>query len=205
MAPSMSRRRQDEPAESEADAGARATSLAAARRAELGDFDRLYREHFDALWRTARALGVPERHLEDVVQEVFIVAMRRADSYQGTASVRRWMVGILIKVAAGTRRKAKRDAAPLPEVLVDDDPRMDPGQRAMASQARDLLLEILDAMEEPQRTVWVLTESEKLSAREIADVLHVSPNTVSSRLRLARQHFDRHLNRLRAQSRWRRS
>lgn len=172
-------------------------------RSESLDFDRLYREHFRSLWRTARALGVTEASAPDVVQEVFIIAMRRAASFEGRSTVRRWLVGILIKVSASHRRKAKRDE-PLPETLIDTR-EGGPAQSAMANQAKDILLEILDDMEPNQRTVWVLTEAEGLSAQAIAEMLDTSPNTVSSRLRLARKQFDRHLARVRARDRWRQS
>ena len=167
------------------------------------DFDSLYREHFRGLWRTARALGIPERAVEDVVQEVFIVAMRRASSFEGRSTVRRWLVGILIKVAASHRRKQKR-VEELPETLEDTEAH-GPATAAMAREAHDILLEILQAMEPHQRTVWVLTEAEGMSASAIGDLLEVSPNTVSSRLRLARKQFDRQLARIRARDQWRQS
>jgi len=165
------------------------------------DFDSLYRGNVDALWRMARALGVPSAHVEDAVQEVFVIAMRRADSFEGRSTVRRWLIGILVKVAAKYRRKLARENEQLPETLVDEG--QTPAQRAEQRQARDLLLEVLDHLEEKQRTVWVLTEAEKLSARAIGELLGVSPNTVSSRLRLARKQIDRQLARIRAQNRWR--
>ena len=37
-----------------------------------------FRDHFDALWRLALRLGVPHAQADDVVQEAFITAERRA-------------------------------------------------------------------------------------------------------------------------------
>jgi RNA polymerase sigma-70 factor (ECF subfamily) len=50
-------------------------------------------------------------------------------------------------------------------------------------------------MDEDKREVFVLAEIEALSVVEIADVLGVNLNTVYSRLRTARQTFQRALER----------
>ena len=38
------------------------------------DFDAVYEQHFDLVWRTARRLGVPESAADDVVQDTSIAA-----------------------------------------------------------------------------------------------------------------------------------
>ena len=40
-------------------------------------FDALYDEHFAFVWRSLKRLGVPVAALDDAVQDVFIVALRR--------------------------------------------------------------------------------------------------------------------------------
>ena len=68
-----------------------------------------------------------------------------------------------------------------------------------AKEAAQHLLRFLNALPEPQRVAFVLSELEELTAMEIGELLNESSNTISSRLRLARQEFERMQKRLRAQ------
>jgi RNA polymerase sigma-70 factor (ECF subfamily) len=68
-----------------------------------------------------------------------------------------------------------------------------------------MLMDILDAMDEDQRTVFVLAEIEQMPVPEIATAIGENTSTTYSRLRLARKDYDRQLARLRARDEWRRS
>jgi RNA polymerase sigma-70 factor (ECF subfamily) len=56
----------------------------------------------------------------------------------------------------------------------------------------------LGDLDEKKREVLVLSELEELTAPEIAEALGINLNTVYSRLRLAREEFDRVAARYRA-------
>ena len=43
----------------------------------------IYREYFAFVHRSLRRLGTPEHALEDACQDVFLVAMRRLDEFEG--------------------------------------------------------------------------------------------------------------------------
>jgi RNA polymerase sigma-70 factor (ECF subfamily) len=64
-------------------------------------------------------------------------------------------------------------------------------------QARRLLDLILDRLPEEQRTVFVLSEIEGMTAPEVAAIVGVPLGTVSSRLRRAREQFHVEAARLR--------
>lgn len=170
---------------------------ASAKRNEL---DELYRSHFDSMWRMARALGVPQHQLDDVVQETFLIALRNHEGFEGRSSLRTWLTGILVRVATKYRRARKMDA--LTSEPCDTAQQAD--EAIAQTQARQLLLRLLGELTEKNRQVWVLTEIEKLSAHQIAEALGVSPNTVSSRLRLARKQLERQLVRHKAREGYRR-
>src|SRR5262245_19509490 len=97
----------------------RATEKAAA--GAFPDFPTLYQSHFDFVWRSLRRLGVPEAALDDAHQEVFLVAHRRLDQFQGRSTFKTWLFGILLNVVRRHRRSRRRDAShdPLPDTLVD--------------------------------------------------------------------------------------
>src|ERR1700722_16791744 len=58
-------------------------------------FAQIYESSFAFAWRTARRLGTPEANLDDVVQEIFMVAHRRQGDFEGRSSVKTWLYGIV--------------------------------------------------------------------------------------------------------------
>ncbi|WP_236606699.1 RNA polymerase sigma factor [Sandaracinus amylolyticus] len=172
--------------------------------ADVPSFDEVYDAHVDFLWRSARALGVPPTAIDDVLQDVFVVVHRRLPEFEGRAAMRTWLARILVRVIQEHRRRFRRkqDHAELPDDVVDATS-AGPHEEVARAQAVRLLGEILSAMTEEQRTVFVLAEIEQMPVPEIATALDVNVNTVYSRLRLARREYERHLARLRAKDAWR--
>ena len=85
-------------------------------------FEVLCDTHVDFVWRIARRLGVAEAALDDAVQEVFLVAHRRAAEFEGRGTVRAWLYGIVRRVARDPRpsRRERYDAQGTPDAV---DPR----------------------------------------------------------------------------------
>lgn len=160
----------------------------------------MVREHHRVIWRVARRLGVPQSHCDDAVQHVFMIAADRLDDVK-IGSERSFLIGTAIRVAANARRLAhvRReqgeddtslhvDPAPNAEALVD--------QKRM----RELLDEVLDALDDDLREVLVLHELEGLPAPAIAELLSLPVGTVASRLRRAREEFQSCARRVRARA-----
>ncbi len=173
-------------------------------------FDDVYDEHFAFVWRSARALGVPDHAVDDVAQEIFVTVHAHLDDFEGRSSLRTWIYGIARNVVRGHRRAGRKhdrggspNEAPVdPDSLVD--PReKDPENRAARAQAARVLVALLDTLDDDKREVFVLAELEQLTVPEIADMLEEKPNTVYSRLRLAREAFAAAAERHRARDTWR--
>lgn len=160
--------------------------------------EEIYDLFFDFIWRSARRMGVSEGSVDDVVQEVFIVAHRRLGDFEGRSSIKTWLFGILLRVVSDHRRTLRRKGglAPLPEGLAADDG--GPDERVETNQRVALLHRLLASLDEDKRTVFVLAELEQMTAPEIADALGVKLNTVYSRLRAGRKKFDAALSAHRA-------
>jgi RNA polymerase sigma-70 factor (ECF subfamily) len=167
-------------------------------------FAELYEAHFTFVWRSARRLGTPEPNLDDVVQEIFVVAFRRQDEFEGRSSVKTWLYGIVFNVVRAHRREL---AQKHPQALDGErrvDPRLlvdgadGPQERASKREAARVLDRFLDGLDEDRRTVFVLAELEQLTAPEIAAIVSAPLNTVYSRLRLARIDFAKAIARHRA-------
>ncbi len=172
-------------------------------------FEELYRAQFSFAWRGVRALGIASEAIDDVVQEIFVIAHRKLPEFEGRSSARTWLSGIMLNVVRHHRRTTGRrrpyELSRDPPTDVDSLPTADrsPHEVALAHEATRLLERILDDLDEKKREILVLVELEELSAPEVAEILGVSVNTVSSRLRLARQDFEKLAARYRARERWR--
>lgn len=160
-------------------------------------FERVYREHFEFVWRTLRALGVRESAIDDALQDVFIVVHRRLPEFEGRASVRTWTYEIARRVAMRYRTRAARHDArhsDLPPLAAHDD--LDGAlDQAMAA---DVMKKFLWQLDEDRRQAFVLSEFGELPGREIAETLDVNMNTIYARIRSARTELDRLAKRMHA-------
>jgi RNA polymerase sigma-70 factor (ECF subfamily) len=182
----------------------------AARRAPRPTFAEIYESCFAFAWRTARRLGTPEDNLDDVVQEIFMVAHRRQHEFEGRSSIKTWVYGIVFNVVRAHRRElgakhphtldAARRADPDDVVDAADGPH----ERAAKREAARFIDRFLATLDDDRRDVFVLAELEQVTAPEIAALLGAPLNTVYSRLRLARLEFSKAVTRHRARDTWRR-
>jgi RNA polymerase sigma factor (sigma-70 family) len=160
-------------------------------------FEALYRDNYAFVWRCARRMCVDEGELEDVIQDVFVIAYRRLDSLVPGIAPSTWLYGIMRNVvrnrARGRGRQQRRVGALAQEVDASErDRQRRETQLAERLLAGQQLLGFLRELDESQRAVFVLAELEGHSAKEIAAALAINPNTASSRLRLARRAFCAH-------------
>ena len=167
---------------------------------EIPSFERIYEELFDFVWRSARRLGVIESAVDDVVQDTFVVVHRRLADFEQRSTLKTWVFAILMRVVADHRRTLRRKGglATLPDDEVLGDPGTGPVEALEHRQAARLLHALLDELDDEKRTVFVLAELEELGAPEIAELLAIPVNTVYSRLRAAREAFEKALGRHRA-------
>ncbi|PKN45566.1 MAG: sigma-70 family RNA polymerase sigma factor [Deltaproteobacteria bacterium HGW-Deltaproteobacteria-20] len=154
--------------------------------------------HYDFIWRLLRRLGVSADATDDATQEVFMVAMRRVEDIQ-TGAERSFLFGVALRVASDRRRAQARCR----EVVTDVEPEgraSAPGPDELTDQrrAREALDELLAAMPEDLRVVFVLYELEGMTTGQIADLAGIPVGTAASRLRRARDEFRQLVQRFRA-------
>jgi RNA polymerase sigma-70 factor (ECF subfamily) len=152
----------------------------------------LFERQASFVWRAVRGLGVPQAQLDDAVQDVFLVAHRRHADFRRDTSERAWLFQIARHVARNCRRTVRRKGGLLPlEESMQATSSPSPHEQVARQQALQVLLAFLERLDEPKREVFVLIELAELSAQEAADALGVKLNTVYSRLRLAREQWQR--------------
>jgi len=159
-----------------------------AARTGTAAFRALFDAHHDFVWRSLVHLGVSTAHVDDAVQEVFLVVHRRLGDYDPATPMRGWLWGIARHVAHNARRGDAREARK--RARVAELPPPTAAHDASASD-RELVLAALAQLDDPLREVLLLCDVEGFSAPELGMALGLSPNTISSRLRIARERFAR--------------
>jgi RNA polymerase sigma-70 factor (ECF subfamily) len=171
-------------------------------------FAEVYHEYFDFIWRSARRLGVRETAIEDFVQEIFLIVHRQLPGFEGRSTLRTWLYGIVLRAVREHRRVSVRADARRGFASEDDrdgrpDARALPDEQIALAQAAGILERVLDEMPPERREVFVMSELEQMTIPEISALTGEKLNTVYSRLRLAREEFERSAARYRARDSWR--
>jgi RNA polymerase sigma-70 factor (ECF subfamily) len=152
------------------------------------NFDELFEANYGFVCRVLHSMGVDAASVEDLAQDVFVVLHRRLSEYDEQRDVRSWLWGIARRVASMHERtsfRAQRKLRAIPDAPL---PRR-PDERVELREDAEFVREVLAAMPDEQREVFVLTEIEAMSAPQIAEALGLKLNTVYSRLRTARERF----------------
>ena len=168
-------------------------------------FEAVYEHYFDFVWRSVRRLGLRDAAVDDAVQETFMVIHRRLASFEGRSSLRTWIFGIALRVVQGQRRsiRRKREVEPLRESQAGPAPSPSPHDEVAKREAVAVLHGFLDELDDDKRAVFILAELEQMSVPEIAAALGEKANTIYSRLRLAREAFNKAVARHRARESFR--
>ncbi len=159
----------------------------------------LIRDHFDAVWRTLRRLGLSDADADDGAQQVFIVASQKLAQI-ANGRERAFVIGVAYKVASNSRRNLGRrpDEADQDEVAAAVCGAPNPEELLQKREARALMDRVMAVMPLEARTVFVLYELEELEGREISELLDVPLGTVWTRLHKARKLFEKQVAKLRA-------
>jgi RNA polymerase sigma-70 factor (ECF subfamily) len=157
----------------------------------------IFEEYFDYVWTTLRYLGAREADLEDLTHEVFMRVFDRLDHFDTARPMRPWLFAFAYRIASEQRRLTRRrgevlgsgveavDASPSAELAME------------RAEERKLTLEALEAIELSRRAVFVLHELDDVPIPSVAEALGIPIPTAYSRLRLAREDFQKALRRLR--------
>ena len=165
---------------------------------DLAAFAAFYVDHASFVWSCVRRLGVSEDQVEDAVQDTFITAFRRLDSYLGQASERAWLYGIARRIASRYRRsmvRRSRKHIAYAQFRTQGRPGQLRGTHDLGERiaSRAVIESGLQCLDDDKRAVFLLSELHGMSAPEVADALDVPVTTVESRLKSARKRFRSYL------------
>ncbi len=153
------------------------------------EFEAIFRAHAPYVWRTLRTLGVHPSHLDDALQETFLVVYQRLGEFRGEAELKTWVYAVTYRVAQNFRRKVLRhfSHAEVPLSAASSGP--SPADQLETGQMARFVAGFCEKLPIERRDVFVLCLLEERSVPEAASLLGVNLNTVYSRLRVARLEF----------------
>ncbi|MBS2029567.1 MAG: RNA polymerase sigma factor [Deltaproteobacteria bacterium] len=150
----------------------------------------LYATHLPFVRRAVAHLAGPDLEHDDLVQDVFVQAVKSHHTFESRSSVQTWLYGIALRVVGNARRRAKfRRLLGLQAKQEPQAPSTDASQLLDRAQTRASVHRILERLPEKKRTVLVLHELEGVPGEEIAEILQCPVGTVWTRLHHARRQF----------------
>src|SRR6186997_2186965 len=158
------------------------------RQGELGAFEELYRQHAGRLFSLAvRMLGNPA-DAEDMLQEIFLSAHRKLESFRGEAALGTWLYRLAMNQILDHVRSRAARTGQLTDGLDDATVLADASGHRLADRAIDRidLERALAELPEGCRAAFVLHDIEGLEHREVSEVLGIAEGTSKSQVHKAR-------------------
>ena len=169
----------------------RADELALVERCRQGDlaaFEQIYRAHSGRLYSVAyRMVGNPA-DAEDLLQDIFLAAHRKLDSFRGDSALGTWLYRLATNLCLDHLRSRGARSSGLTDPLDDEIGLADAGSRGLAERTvtRMDLERALARLPEGCRAAFVLHDIEGLEHREVAEALGIAEGTSKSQVHKAR-------------------
>lgn len=160
--------------------------VVAVRRGDAAAFDALVRRYLRRAHAVAYRLLQHREDAEDLVQDAFMTALEKIDTFQTGRPFGPWFFRILTNRGQNLRAaRARRATLPLPAET--ETPAPSPVDDAERAELRAWLDDALARLPERQRLIVQFFELDGLSGAEIAEILEIPPATVRWNLHQARK------------------
>lgn len=166
--------------------------MRASARDLVAEIEQIYRDRYVSLCRVATTVTGRVETAREAVQDGFALALKRRDEFRGEGSLEGWVARIVLRAALDVRRRRPSEPAELDglgsEVLLWA-PELPHGDRDPA------LAVALRALPPRQRQAVFLRYFADLTHAQVAEMLGISPGTVSALLHQARTALAQRLER----------
>jgi RNA polymerase sigma-70 factor, ECF subfamily len=167
----------------------KAAALERVRRAQTGDvdaFELLYREHSPRIYALCLRLKAGDTSdATELLQDVFIKAWRRLDTFRGDSAFVSWLHRLAVNtMLENARSDQRRTARVLP---MEDTSRLAGAARSSGVEARMDMESAIASLPKGARLAFVLHDIEGYQHQEIAEQLSVTVGTVKAQLHRARR------------------
>lgn len=144
------------------------------------------RKYREPLYFHARYIVKDHQEAYDVVQEVFIKAMRETRIFDEEFKIKAWLFRVTSNLCFNQVRNRKRRGAILDTMMKPEAFGAKQLESVFAGQQREEVMASLEELSDDHKEILLLRYYDDLSYAEIADVLQVKLGTVMSRLSRAR-------------------
>ena len=167
----------------------KAAALERIRRAQTGDvdaFELLYREHSPRVYALCLRLKAGDKSdATELLQDVFIKAWRRLDTFRGDCAFSSWLHRLAVNaMLENARSDQRRTARVLP---MEDTSRLAGTARTSGVESRMDMESAIASLPKGARLAFVLHDVEGYQHQEIAEQLSVTVGTVKAQLHRARR------------------
>ena len=177
--------------------------IAAIRGGDASRFEELVRRYQTRLFSTARRYARREDEVEDIVQEVFLKAFSKLDSWRGEAPFEHWLMRLAVRTCYDFLRSHQRNREHSLSEFTDQETDWletfvaTPGANPVdADAARSLVNRVLEQLSPANRMVITLLELEDRPVKEIAELTGWSVPLVKVRAFRARAEMKKILQRM---------
>jgi len=165
-------------------------------------FRKLVAAYQQRVFNTAVSLLQDQNIAEDISQEVFITVFKSILSFNEKSSLSTWIYRITVNKCLDHLRAKKRQKRQgmfsrifnteddLPEPRVFDHP----GILLERKEDARYLFEAIETLPGKQKTVFILTQVEELSQKEIAEIMNLSIKAIESLLQRAKANLRKKLS-----------
>lgn len=148
-------------------------------------FEELFAAECGYVLRTLRRLGVHERDVEDLAQDVFLAVHHRFSDYDPARPARPWLFAFAFRAASNYKRLARHRREAHEDVEAAGAPEQE--RSLEADQQRRLLLRALQTLDLKHRAAIVAVDLDQVPPKDAAAAMGISLNTLYSRVRNGRQ------------------
>ena len=167
--------------------------IAAVLKGETASFEPLVKKYQSRIFAMARRYARRESEVEDIVQEVFIKAFQKLDTYRAEAPFEHWLMRLSVRTCYDFLRNHQRNRESAFTDMTDPETdwlerfAADPDTAVeTADAARDLVERVLSQLPPPTRLILTLLEIEERSVKEISELTGWSISLVKIRAFRAR-------------------
>ena len=169
--------------------------IARVARGDHDAFERLVLKYQHSLLNTIYRYVGNSSEAEDIAQEVFLRLWRNAKDFEGRSKFATWFYRIVVNQCLNHRRKGKGWLASLHEVMakgrIPESMKVEIGYERR--ETAEILRDALNELPQTQRMALVLSKYEGRSYREIAHIMGVSVQSITSLIFRAKENLRKKL------------
>lgn len=159
-------------------------------------FQMLVEKHSNDVVSTCYSFVHSREDAEDIAQEVFIEIYKSIRQFRKESNLNTWIYRICINKSLDFLRKQKRKkrVADLRGLfMLKNKPSKNPHQQLEEAERREIMQEQIAQLSDNQRIAITLSQYDKMSNKQISDIMELSESAIESLLHRARANLRKKL------------